>query len=295
VLRPPTNSQESTAHLRELDTTFNSFNGLVKTLSSSIDEGKLGGSDATTQILAIKDEVQASVRSWSQDISARSTQMTEYLLDHQEEHLNVVGKVLDSTTQLLDAVITAARENIASQAMTFATSQALVTKATDAEITRLRAQNDLLTRLLTEEQTKSATLRTDLINNITSMIVGFTDSQDASLRAAVGKVNAGNDSGIEKVGAFASQHAAVIEQGSRLAASFSTNLESWSADVEGHRGQGDEVSQSCRLPMLITGTRNGRYRHEHAAWHVRRANHCGRRKACRDCGCVLWASGRCGF
>lgn len=192
--------------------------------------------------MAIKNEVQASVRSWSQEVSERSTQMVGDLLQHQGQHLSVVGGVLESTAELLDAVISAARDNIQSQAEAFAQAKQKATSAADAELGRLRTQNELLSRLLAEERARTSTLRTDLITGISDMIVGFTEKQDASLSAAVSKVQAGNERGLEEIGQFASEHAAVVDDAMQSASAFSHVLEARSADVEKQRGKGAEVS-----------------------------------------------------
>ena len=66
-------------------------------------------------------------------------------------------------------------------------------------MTRLRNQNALLARMLQEEKAKTTRLRTDLISNLTSMIVDFT---------AVADVQTANTAGIEEMGVF--QHGAEV-------------------------------------------------------------------------------------
>jgi len=240
--------------------------------------------------MEIKNEVQANVRTWSQNVAKRSTQMVEDLLAHQEKHLGVVGSVLDTSTKLLDAVITAARDNIAAQTRTFETAKQLASSAADAEISRLRAQNDLLTRLLNEEQAKSAALRTDLIANISSMIVGFTEAQDASLRTAVNQVKAANETGITQMQGFTSQHTGAMDACATAAREFSRDLETRSAAVEGQRGEGQKVCLLTCGHVLTAGTRQRHDSHAPAARRVREAHGVGGRGACDQRGPVLHTS-----
>jgi kinesin family protein 11 len=68
---------------------------------------------------------------------------------------------------------------------------------------RLRAQNELLSRMLAEEKSKTAKLRDGLISNLTNLVVGFTDAQDASWSSAISQVQAGNKSGIANMDTLA--------------------------------------------------------------------------------------------
>jgi kinesin family protein 11 len=71
------------------------------------------------------------------------------------------------------------------------------------KISRLQAQNTLLAQLLKSEKSKTARLRTDLLHNLTTMIVDFTDAQDVSLTTAVQGVQAANEVGVSEMGGFA--------------------------------------------------------------------------------------------
>ncbi len=74
-----------------LDASFSSFNKMTKHLAKSVERGHVDTSQASTTLLAIKDEVQASVRDWAQGVSERTTKMVEELLEHQQEHLSMVS------------------------------------------------------------------------------------------------------------------------------------------------------------------------------------------------------------
>ena len=78
--------------MANLETSFSAFNKMAKHLSKSIDHGHVGSSQASVSMLAVKDEVQASVRDWARGVSEKSTRMVEDLLEHQQEHLSMVSR-----------------------------------------------------------------------------------------------------------------------------------------------------------------------------------------------------------
>jgi kinesin family protein 11 len=122
--------------------------------------------------------------------------MVDDVLEHQQNHLAMVSTVLGSTADLVDNVITTTRTHLASEAAAAERSKALAHQTAAAEIRRLRAQNDMLTRMLSAEKAKTAKLRTELVQNLTNMIVGFTDAQDASWTQAVEGVKMANEEGM---------------------------------------------------------------------------------------------------
>ena len=122
--------------------------------------------------------------------------MVDDVLDHQQNHLAMVSTVLGSTADLVDNVINTSRQHLVAEAQAAERSKALAHQTAAAEIVRLRAQNDMLTRILSEEKTKTAKLRTELVQNLTNMIVGFTDAQDASWTQAVEGVQKANEEGM---------------------------------------------------------------------------------------------------
>ena len=71
----------------------------------------------------------------------------------------------------------------------------------------------MLARLLQDEKRKTASLRTELIGNLTNLIVGFTDTQEASLDAAITSVQSANEEGMGTMQAYAHTATEVYEAG----------------------------------------------------------------------------------
>jgi hypothetical protein len=88
----------------------------------------------------------------------------------------------------------------------------------------LRAQNVLLAKLLGEEKAKAARLRTELIGNLTNLIVGFTDAQDALWSEVVDKVQVANEQGVGEMERWIGQAEEVHAESSRRTESMRGEL-----------------------------------------------------------------------
>jgi len=86
--------QGSQRDMANLETSFSAFNKMTNHLAKSIDHGQVDASQASASLLAVKDEVQASVREWARGVSDKSTRMVEDLLEHQQEHLSMVRHLI---------------------------------------------------------------------------------------------------------------------------------------------------------------------------------------------------------
>ncbi|WWD19337.1 hypothetical protein CI109_103796 [Kwoniella shandongensis] len=194
--------ETSQRDLAALEKSFTAFNDLAKRMAASNEKGQREAAETSKTLLAVKEEVQSSVREWAKGVSERSQKMVEDLLEHQQEHLTMVGSVLGSTADLVDAVITTARDHLAAEAASSLASRDAALRASSSEISRLQSQNLLLARLLSQEKAKTAKLRSELIGNLTSMIENFTDAQDASWTEVVDQVKVENEKGVEEMQTF---------------------------------------------------------------------------------------------
>ncbi|WVQ72707.1 hypothetical protein IAR50_002267 [Cryptococcus sp. DSM 104548] len=206
--------QQATQHdLAHLDKAFAAFSDLAQKLSASNEKGQRESADMSKSLLAVKDEVQNSVREWAQGVSERSKSMVDELLEHQQLHLTAVGSVLASTSDLVEAIITTSQQHLATEAAAALRARELAIQRSASEADRLRAQNNLLMTLLAEEKSKTAKLRTDLIGNLTSMIQDFTDAQDEGWSGVVDKAKRDNQAGIESLEEFGEQVGAAWVEG----------------------------------------------------------------------------------
>ena len=90
---PADYSKESQRDMANLEASFTAFNTMAKHFAKSIERGQSSASQASASLLAMKNEVQVSVREWASGVSEKSTRMVEDLLEHQQEHLSMVSLV----------------------------------------------------------------------------------------------------------------------------------------------------------------------------------------------------------
>jgi len=210
-------------------------------------QGNIDASEASRSLLEAKNSVQQSVRDWASGVSAKSTKMVDDVLEHQQNHLAMVSTVLGSTADLVDNVITTTRTHLASEAAAAERSKALAHQTAAAEIRRLRAQNDMLTRMLSEEKTKTSKLRTELVQNLTNMIVGFTDAQDASWTTAVEGVKMANEEGMGEMERYGDLVEEDWEEKVGRAEVVEKELQGAQGSSKRQRVDGQHVSPSCEF------------------------------------------------
>ncbi|KAL7422520.1 Kinesin-related motor protein [Cryptotrichosporon argae] len=212
-------AKESDVQLARLDSSFKAVNDLAKSLAKSVEKGKVESASAAASIVAIKDDVEQS-----------------------SKHLDVVGTVMDSTAELVETVITQAQTHISEEiAISKAALHLVQTTATD-EMARLKTQNALLARLLAQERANSQRLRSELVGNITTMIMGFTDAQDASLEQAFAEVQNANDAGVDGLDAFVRMYEASAETASQRRSVFQAGLNADTGAVKRQKLSGQQVS-----------------------------------------------------
>jgi kinesin family protein 11 len=146
----------------------------------------------------------------------------------------------------VEAVITTARDHLAAEAQANERSKRLAQSTAQAEINRLQAQNAMLGRMLAGEKAKTSKLRTELVQNMTQMIVSFTDAQDQSWSEAVGQVQVANDAGAAGMGEFNAQVNSDWEKAGERQAGVQKQLAMAGRTVTTQRASGQEVSVADR-------------------------------------------------
>jgi kinesin family protein 11 len=254
-------NQSSQQDVASIDSALATFGSSAESLSTSIERGNVDASEASKSLLEAKNSVQQSVRHWARGVSDKSTKMVDDVLAHQQNHLAMVSTVLGSTADLVDAVILSTRNHLASEAQAAERSKALAHQVAAAEIVRLRAQNDLLARMLSEEKSKTAKLRTELVQNLTNMIVGFTDAQDESWTKAVEGVRSANEVGMGEMEVYGDQVEVDWEERTGRAREVDEKLGVADGKAKRQRTNGEHVSLVYyRCPLVGIADPTGTWR-----------------------------------
>lgn len=119
-----------------LEASFASFNQSAQSLAMSLTSGSQQAAQASETLLHIKDGLQESIRQWASNINQRNTSLVEDVLTHQQEHLDMVGSVLDSTVDLVDAVISTARDHVEQERRAAEASRAAALDIAHAEVSQ---------------------------------------------------------------------------------------------------------------------------------------------------------------
>ena len=117
-----------------LQASFASFTQGAQNLSASIASGSQQAAQISQSLCLIKDDLQNSVQQWASNINDRNTSLVEEVLTHQQEHLDMVGSVLDSTVDLVDAVITTARDHVEQERQAAEVSRRNALEMANAEV-----------------------------------------------------------------------------------------------------------------------------------------------------------------
>ncbi|ORX38250.1 putative microtubule motor [Kockovaella imperatae] len=226
--------------VQDLESAFATFNDLAQSLEESIESGKSVASEAAQSVVQVKGEVQHAVQQWAAKLNKRSSKMIAELLDNQKDQLAMVGSVLTSTADLVDAVISTAHAHLKAEREASEEARRLALDASDAEVLRLRSQNALLSRMLIDERSKTVKLRTDLVMNFTNMVESFTDAQDSSLSQAVGAIQSENEQSLAAMDIFAGQVSDSHNASTGLTDTFEVDLQKAQRTAEMQRVTGQE-------------------------------------------------------
>ncbi|CAK9781322.1 kinesin-domain-containing protein [Cutaneotrichosporon oleaginosum] len=240
---------ESESHMASLDASLGALNALAATFTHSVAEDKTAFAEAGAAILAVRDEVQGAAKGWARAMDSRSSRMVEELVAHQRAHLSTVQGVLDTTSQLVDAVIAAAQDHVAAQDAQAQRVAALASQAAADEIGRLRAQNRHLAQVLVEERKHGAQARTDLLSGIAGLVERFSEHQDARFGSALASVRSANDTSVDRMEAFAASHAEAIGSMAENARTFRTGLDARAGEAEAQRGAGPAAVEEVSIGL----------------------------------------------
>ena len=102
----------------------------------------------------------------------------------------------------------------------------------------------MLAQMLMDEKAKTSKLRNNLVQNLTNLIVDFTDAQDASWSAAVAGVQSANEASVVEMGSFASQVEDGFVRTAQQSEALGAELATAQATVGQQRDAGQAVSHS---------------------------------------------------
>lgn len=116
----------------------------------------------------------------------------------------------------------------------------------------MKNQNKLLTQLLDSEKVKAERMRDDLIKQVSSLLVGFTEARDASVREAVGAVRDDIEEGQKEMAQYAARVEGKVSEGVGQVQKMSSKVESRAGEGKKVRDEGLKVREAT---VTITSPR----------------------------------------
>ncbi|KAF8212191.1 kinesin 2 [Mycena galopus ATCC 62051] len=148
------------------------------------------------------------------------------------EAFATVEKALKAMGSAVESVVREACAFVDSERALVAETKELAASTSAAEITRLRTQNQLLTRMLEEERLRGDKAKDELLQRVSGLLGEFTKERDRGLREAVGIVQAANVKAEEGMKVFEREHGDLAEAMEAKGKEVARGVEKWGADAK---------------------------------------------------------------
>lgn len=153
-------------------------------------------------------------------------------------------KALKLMGQVVESVLRDAFKFIEGERQTILSVKSLASDAANAEIKRLRQQNQRLIQSLETERTAANAAKADLVQRISGMLGTFVVERDAALKASFQTIQRDNESGEASLKQFISKHDEVLESMESEGMAIAATMEKKNGDVKRTRDGAFKVSLS---------------------------------------------------
>ncbi|KAI0079935.1 kinesin-domain-containing protein [Panus rudis PR-1116 ss-1] len=212
--------------------------------------------EALMSIQSAVEETQESIRSsfntWAEELIQHTEITCKQVEASHAASCTAVEKAFKSLGSLAQNVLQEAQSYIATERKSLLEAKSLADNTSKAEITRLRQQNDLLTRLLESEKVKAERAKDDLLNQISSLLSEFTSERDRSLRDTFSEMTESNSIAEKGMVALGSQQGQKLDKIVEDGRKWGTSLEKTSVDARKAQDAGSKA-----LDKLFSNTRDG--------------------------------------
>jgi len=133
-------------------------------------------------------------------------------------------KALKALGSLVETIACDAQDYVRAEQKSIAQADLLANKMVNTEITRLRQQNEMLSRLLENERLQSERAKDELIQRISGLLAEFTKERDRNLTDAVVALQESNGAAEEEVKMLSAGHAEITAAMSRRGENTGTSL-----------------------------------------------------------------------
>ncbi|KAG8990644.1 kinesin motor protein cin8 [Tulasnella sp. 427] len=157
-------------------------------------------SELTSVVRSTTEAILEGFANWEEDLSESCQTLTGEIVAACEAGVETATKAFKSAIGAVEDITREAQGFVQAERQAMADIITISEEASAAEISRLRNQNTLLTTLLDSEKVKAEKMRDDLIKQVSSLLCGFTDARDKSMREAIDSVRADIREGQQQMG-----------------------------------------------------------------------------------------------
>ncbi len=180
--------------------------------------------------------------SWGANLSSSCVQLCARVEDTGVKAFGGVEKALKAMAQLVEDVLRDALQFIETERQGLLALQSLGSNAANAEIQRLREQNEALTIMIENERLSAESSKSELVQRISGLLGDFVMERDKGLRAAVKDVQTANEKGTGAMKEFIAKQDSTLNGMDSEGAKVATILEKRSGDVKRTRDGALKVS-----------------------------------------------------
>ncbi|KAJ7219317.1 P-loop containing nucleoside triphosphate hydrolase protein [Mycena pura] len=148
------------------------------------------------------------------------------------EAFTTVEEVIKAMGALVENVVQGTRSFVEAERDAVVEAKLLAAKAAAADMTRLRYQNELLTRMLEDEKLRGEKAKDELLQRVSGLLGDFTRERDRGLRDAVGILQAENIKAEEGVQVFKQQHGDLVEISETKGNEVLKSMDRWGGDAK---------------------------------------------------------------
>ncbi|KAG8930286.1 kinesin motor protein cin8, partial [Tulasnella sp. 417] len=157
-------------------------------------------SELTATLRSTTETIIQTFADWEGDLNESCQVLTGEIVAACEAGVETATKAFKSAITTIEDITKEAQDFVHAERQAMTDIISISEEASAAEISRLRNQNNLLTTLLDSEKVKAEKMRDDLIKQVSSLLCGFTDARDKSMREAINSVRADIREGQQQMG-----------------------------------------------------------------------------------------------
>ncbi|KIO18808.1 hypothetical protein M407DRAFT_31522 [Tulasnella calospora MUT 4182] len=157
-------------------------------------------SEFTASLRSTTEAITRTFADWEGDINESCQVLTGEIVAACEAGVETATKAFKSAITTIEDITKEAQDFVQAERQAMSDIITISEEASAAEISRLRNQNSLLTTLLDSEKVKAEKMRDDLIKQVSTLLCGFTDARDKSMREAINSVRADIREGQQQMG-----------------------------------------------------------------------------------------------